>query len=44
MFRNMDARLCRKRKRENFTRGNVPRIIRLGKLRNGQPVVGQTDR
>ena len=44
MFRNLDARLCRKRERENFTRRNVPRIIRLGKLRDGEPVIGQADR
>jgi hypothetical protein len=44
MFRNLDACLCRKRKRENFTRSNVPRIIRFGKLRDGEPVVGQNDR
>ena len=32
MFRDLNSRLCRKGKRENFTCGNVSRIIRLGKL------------
>ena len=27
MFRNLDACLCGKRKRENFTRSNVPRLM-----------------
>ena len=44
MFRNLNARLCRKRQRENFTHPNVSRIIRLGKFRDGELFVSQTDR
>ena len=44
MLRNLNARAGRKRQRENFARRNVPRIIRLGKLREGEPFIRQRDR
>lgn len=44
MLRDLNARLCRKCQRKDFTRGNVPRIIRLGKLCDGELFIRQADR
>ena len=43
MFRDLDAGLLRQREGKNFARRDVPGIVGLGKLRNGEPVVCQAD-
>ena len=40
-FRDLNTSPLGQRQREDFTRGNVPGIIGLGKFRNGKPAVGQ---
>src|SRR6185503_20050657 len=44
MFRDLNARLRLKRKCENFTCRNVPRIIGLGKFCDGESFIRQADR
>src|ERR1017187_1802786 len=43
MFRDLDARLSGEGECKNFARSDVPRIVRLGKFRHGESVVGQAD-
>lgn len=44
MFGNLNTRLGRQHQRENFTRRNVVRVFRFGKLCHRKPLVGQTHR
>ena len=44
MFRDLDARLPAEGKGKNFARSNVPGVVGLGKLRDGESVVSQADR
>ena len=44
MLRDLDSRSSGEGEGEDFARGDVPRVVRLGKLRDGKPAVGQTDR
>ncbi len=44
MFRNLNARLHSEGQRQNLTGGNVLRVVRLGKLGDGEPSIGQAHR
>ena len=43
MFGDLDAGFLRQREGKNFSRRDVAGIVRFGKLRDGEPVVGQGD-
>ena len=43
MFRHMDAGLSGEGQGQNFACRNVPRVVRLGKLRDGELVVGKAN-